>query len=100
MPNVSVILPTFNRCGLIASSLDSLLNQSYPIAEILVVDDGSTDDTEAVVAAFGDKVRYIRRENGGKNAAINTGLRHVTGELIWIMDDDDLAPADALERLV
>ncbi|MBU2606871.1 MAG: glycosyltransferase [Alphaproteobacteria bacterium] len=100
MPSVSVILPTFNRCGLIASSLDSLLNQSYPIAEILVVDDGSTDDTEAVVAAFGDKVRYIRRENGGKNAAINTGLGHAEGDLIWIMDDDDLAPVDALERLV
>ena len=66
----------------------------------MVVDDGSSDDTEAVVAKFGNRVRYIRRENGGKNAAINTGLRHVTGELIWIMDDDDLAPADALERLV
>lgn len=99
-PSVSVILPTFNRSGLITSSLESLLNQSYPIAEIVVVDDGSSDDTEAVVAKFGNRVRYIRRENGGKNAAINTGLRHVTGELIWIMDDDDLAPADALERLV
>jgi hypothetical protein len=100
LPTVSVILPTFNRSGLITSSLESVLSQSYPIAEIVVVDDGSSDDTEAVVAKFGNRVHYIRRENGGKNAAINTGLRQVHGDLVWIMDDDDLAPVDALEKLV
>ena len=94
-----MILPTFNRAHLIAESLESLFEQTYPIAEILVVDDGSTDETEAAVARFADRVRYVRQENGGKNAAINTGLREVEGDLVWIMDDDDLAPADALERL-
>ena len=99
-PSVSVILPTFNRAHLIAASITSLFEQTYPILEILVVDDGSTDNTEAVVAGFADRVRYVRQENGGKNAAINTGLRGVEGDLVWIMDDDDLAPRDALERLV
>lgn len=99
-PSVSVILPTFNRAHLIAASIMSLFEQTYPISEILVVDDGSTDNTEAVVAGFADRVRYVRQENGGKNAAINTGLKGVEGDLVWIMDDDDLAPRDALERLV
>ena len=100
LPSVSVILPTFNRSSLITATLESLLDQSHPIAEIVVVDDGSTDETEATVAKFGDSIRYVRRENGGKNAAINTGLRQVKGDLVWIMDDDDLAPVDALERLI
>lgn len=98
-PTVSVIMPTFNRAHLISESLESLLAQTYPISEILVVDDGSTDDTKSVVDGFGDKVRYVRQENGGKNSAINTGLDIVRGDLVWIMDDDDLAPTDALERL-
>lgn len=97
---MSVILPTFNRAHLIADSIESLFQQTYPIAEILVVDDGSTDETEAVVSAFAGRVRYVRQENGGKNSAINTGLREVKGDLVWIMDDDDLAPPDALARLV
>ena len=97
---MSVILPTFNRAHLISASIESLFEQTYPISEILVVDDGSVDNTEAVVSAFADRVRYVRQENGGKNAAINTGLREVEGDLVWIMDDDDLAPPDALERLV
>ena len=92
-PSVSVIMPTFNRAGLIAESLRSLFEQTYPISEILVVDDGSTDNTSEVVAEFADRVRYVKRENGGKNAAINTGLTKVSGDLVWIMDDDDLAPA-------
>ena len=97
---MSVILPTFNRAHLISASIESLFEQTYPIAEILVVDDGSIDDTEAVVSGYAGRVRYVRQENGGKNAAINTGLRGVQGDLVWIMDDDDLAPPDALERLV
>ncbi len=99
-PSVSVILPTFNRAHLIAASIEALLQQTYPIAEILVVDDGSTDNTEAAVSEYVGRVGYMRQANGGKNAAINAGLRRVQGDLVWIMDDDDLAPPDALERLV
>jgi hypothetical protein len=95
-----VILPTFNRAHLIAASLESLFAQTYPIAEILVVDDGSTDDTGSVVSGFAERVHYVRQKNGGKNAALNTGLRRVQGDLVWIMDDDDIAPPDALENLV
>lgn len=98
-PTVSVILPTFNRARFIAAALDSVLSQSLPASEIIVIDDGSTDGTVDVVARFGAAVRYHRQPNGGKLAAISAGLDRVTGDLVWIMDDDDIAPPDAIRAL-
>jgi glycosyltransferase involved in cell wall biosynthesis len=99
-PSVTVILPTFNRAHLIAESIDSLLAQTWPIEEIIVVDDGSTDHTDRVVAAYERQVRYLKKANGGKLSALNVGLTCASGDLIWIMDDDDIASADALENLI
>lgn len=99
--SVSVILPTFNRARYIRAAISSLLEQSRRPREIIVVDDGSTDGTAAACAEFGDKVRYVRQpENRGKTAAINRGLALASADYIWIMDDDDIAPSDALERLL
>jgi glycosyltransferase involved in cell wall biosynthesis len=97
---VSVILPTFNRADLISETIDSLLVQTRKIDEILVIDDGSTDDTAARVAVYGDKVRYCKKENGGKAAALNLGLTMIDGEFVWVCDDDDLILPDACERLM
>ncbi|MDP2087561.1 MAG: glycosyltransferase family 2 protein [Gemmobacter sp.] len=99
LPEVSVVLPTFNRDTYIAESLRSVLNQTLPPKEIVVVDDGSTDGTADVVAAFAPRVRYVRQENAGKLTAIATGMDLTSGDLVWIMDDDDLATPHALEAL-
>lgn len=96
-PKISVIIPAFNRGHLIADTLRSILEQTLPAQEIIVVDDGSTDDTAAVAASFGPLVKVIRRENGGPAAARNTGFRVATGEFIHFFDSDDLAAANKQE---
>ena len=98
---VSVILPTFNRAEFLGEALDSVIGQTHPPLEIIVVDDGSADGTASVCAAYGPALRYIRiMENGGKTAALNVGLELAAGNVIWVMDDDDIAPPDALKSLL
>jgi glycosyltransferase involved in cell wall biosynthesis len=89
-PLVSVLIPTYNRAQSLAATLDSVLAQSYPRIEIVVIDDGSTDATGAVVARYGDRVRYRRKANGGVASARNAGLAEASGELIALLDSDDL----------
>lgn len=96
----SIILPTYNRAGYIRASLDSLLRQTRPPAQIIVVNDGCTDETEAVLRSYRDRILYLVQDNAGKPSAINTALHHVTGDYIWVFDDDDIACDDALERHV
>lgn len=88
--SVSVVLPTFNGVRYIAEAIESALAQSVPAHEIIVVDDGSTDDTEAVVRRFGDKVRYIRQNNKGASGAYNTGIAAATGTHIAFLEHDDI----------
>ena len=97
---VSVVIPTFNYGRFIAGAINSVLAQTYPIAEIIVVDDGSTDDTEKVVASFGDKVKYIKQKNGGVCAARNTGVKNSSGELIAFLDADDIWLSEKIEKQV
>jgi len=88
---VSVVIPTFNRAHLIAQTLDSLLAQTYANFEAIVVDDGSIDDTRAVVCAYSDpRIQYFQKENGGLSSARNFGLERARGELIAFLDSDDL----------
>lgn len=98
--DVSVIVATFNRAQYLTEALDSLLNQTRPPAEIIVVDDGSTDRTPEVVNSYDDRIRYIRKENGGKASAVNVGLRASKSEFIYVFDDDDIASPDAIEKLI
>lgn len=93
---VSVIIPTFNRAHYIGECLDSLLAQSVPPHEILVIDDGSSDGTAELIAHYGPPVRYQRKENGGKPSAVNLALTLATGDFIWVFDDDDVALPDAI----
>lgn len=98
--DVSVIVPTYNRANYIEECLDSLLNQTYPAIEIIVVDDGSEDDTVDLLRRYGDKIRYVHKENGGRSSAINLGLGLVQGNLVWTFDDDDVALPNAIEHRV
>jgi glycosyltransferase involved in cell wall biosynthesis len=95
---VSVLIPTYNRAQFLGESVRSVLGQTVPPLEVLIIDDGSTDDTAKVARGFGDTIRYIHKENGGKSTAINLGLQNIQGEFVWVMDDDDVALPDALER--
>jgi hypothetical protein len=99
MSKISVIIPTYNRARLLPEALKAVLSQSRPIDQIIVVDDGSSDDTEAVVKNLSPDILYIYQENSGKSAALNRGLESCTGDYIWICDDDDISERDAAKML-
>lgn len=96
-PFVTVIIPTYNRASLVGHAIASVLAQTYARREVIVVDDGSTDDTASVVAQF-PGARYIRQEHTGQAAARNTGWRHASGDCIATLDSDDTWNPDFLER--
>lgn len=99
MPRVSVIIPTYNRAHLVHEAVDSVLTQTFRDLEVIIVDDGSTDDTSAVLAMYTDpRVRVIYQENQGKGAARNTGIRAACSEYVAFLDSDDLWLPHKLER--
>lgn len=90
-PRLSVVIPAYNSAHMISQSIESVLAQSRPVDEIIVIDDGSTDDTARVVAGFADRgVRCLRQANQGISRARNRGIAETTGELIAFLDHDDL----------
>jgi len=100
MPSsTAAIIPTYNRAAMLRECIESLLKQSRPLQQIIIVNDGSTDNTESIVQAFGDRVMLVNKANGGKASAINVGLTHCQSDYVWICDDDDIAAADGLEYL-
>ena len=108
-PKVSIVIPVYNGSNYLAEAIDSALAQTYPNVEIIVVNDGSNDDgaTERIAKAYGKKVRYFSKENGGVSSALNFGIREMTGEWFsWLSHDDLYTPkkiersVDALRRLL
>lgn len=90
MPDlVSVVIPTYNRSRLVCGALDSVLRQTYPAVEVIVVDDGSTDDTAERLAAYGERIRVLRQPNAGVCAARNNGIGVAGGAFIAFLDSDD-----------
>lgn len=87
--SVSVIMPTFNRARWVGNAIRSALQQMEAGDELIVIDDGSTDDTREVVAAFGERVTYVLGEHRGAGPARNLGLAHARGDLVAFLDDDD-----------
>lgn len=96
---VSAIIPAYNRADLLGETIASLIAQTLPPHEIIVVDDGSTDATESVVASFGPAVRYRRIENGGAPVARSVGAQMATGDWLWFCDSDDLWKPEFLARV-
>jgi glycosyltransferase involved in cell wall biosynthesis len=103
---VSIILPTYNRAQLICEAIDSILNQTYQDFQIIVVDDGSTDNTAEVLKSYIPKIRYIQQENKGPGDARNRGIEDAKGKYIAFLDSDDIwmdfkleIQVDILERL-
>lgn len=94
---VSVIIPNYNRAAVIGETVQNMLSQSLPPYEVIVVDDGSTDDSVEVIRHFGNHVTLIQQSNQGPGAARNAGLKVATGEFIQFMDSDDLASLNKLE---
>jgi glycosyltransferase involved in cell wall biosynthesis len=86
---VSVIIPTYNRQDLLARAIDSVINQTCRNFELLIIDDGSTDGTDKLVASYGNAVRYLYQENLGAAAARNTGIKAARHELLAFLDSDD-----------
>ncbi len=89
MKTVSVIIPCYNQAHYLAEAIESALNQTYPHVEIVVVNDGSTDDTAEVAARYGNRLRYVEKANAGLSAARNTAIENSRGELIALLDSDD-----------
>ena len=97
-PLVSIIIPCYNRENYITDALNSALNQTYENIEIIVVDDGSTDNSVAVLTKYGDKINLIQQKNKGVSAARNTGLRLASGDYIIFLDSDDWLSEDLVEH--
>ena len=100
MKKVSVVIPNYNNAHYLGSAIQSVLRQSFTDYEIIVVDDGSTDNSKNVVGAFGDKVRYICQENKGLGGARNTGILASNAEFIGLLDADDEWKPTYLEKMM
>lgn len=95
-PLVSVIMPTFNSARFIGPAVETVLAQTYPHIELIVVNDGSTDETEAVLAPYSHRIRLIQQTNQGASAARNTGIQAAQGTYITFLDADDLLKPDKI----
>src|SRR5258708_18192606 len=100
MPVVSVVIPVHNGESTIPRAMASVFAQSYPDYEVIVVDDGSTDGTPAVLAGYGDRIRVMGGVNRGPSAARNTGVRASAGQYVAFLDDDDEWMPEKLARCV
>ncbi|MCG8683681.1 MAG: glycosyltransferase, partial [Desulfobacterales bacterium] len=97
---VSIVIPTYNRAWAIQEAIDSVLSQDYPDYELIIVDDGSTDNTRQVLSAYADKITLIRQSNRGVSAARNRGIAAASGSLIAFLDSDDRWMPTKLSRQV
>ncbi len=93
---VSVIIPTFNRAWALEKAVDSVLAQDYEAIEIIVIDDGSTDNTLDLLEGYGNKIQVLSQENKGVSAARNLGIKRSHGEFVALLDSDDAWEADKI----
>ena len=99
-PLVSVIVPTYNRAGIIGETIENIFQQTYPNIELIIVDDGSADSTQSVLASYGQRIKWTTQPNAGPSAARNRGIAMAEGEIIAFQDSDDLWHPTKIERQV
>ncbi len=97
---VSIVINNFNYARFLPQAIDSALAQSYPHVEVIVVDDGSTDNSREVIAGYGDRVRAVIKPNGGHASALNAGFAASRGEIVIFLDADDLLLPEAVAETV
>lgn len=101
---ITIFTPTYNRAYIISNLYNSLLTQTSKEFEWLIIDDGSTDDTESLISSFIKEnkitIHYIKQQNGGKHRAVNRGVREAIGELFFIVDSDDQLVDNSVERIL
>ena len=95
LPLVSIVIPVYNGSNFLREAIESALAQTYPNIEVLVINDGSSDDgkTEEIALSYGDKIKYYKKENGGVSSALNLGIAKMKGQYFsWLSHDDKYAP--------
>jgi glycosyltransferase involved in cell wall biosynthesis len=97
---ISVVIPTYNRASFLKEAIDSVLSQTFRDFELIVVDDGSTDETPELLLSYGNKIKVIKKANKGPSAARNRGIKAAKGEWIAFLDSDDVWKPDKLEKQV
>lgn len=97
---VSIVIPAYNAAWCVRRAIDSVLGQSWPHYEVVVVDDGSTDDTASILAGYGSRIRVMRKANGGLSSARNAGIAAARGHYVAFLDADDWWLPDKLRRQV
>lgn len=100
MPFFSIVLPTYNRAHMLPKAIESVLSQTFNDWELIIVDDGSTDDTKKIVEGYTDqRIKYIYQDNQERSAARNNGIEHATGEYICFLDSDDYFLPEKLDSV-
>lgn len=98
-PLISIVICNYNHEIFIKSAIVSALNQTYKPFEIIVVDDGSTDDSIEIISTFSDQIKFIQKENGGQISAYNVGFKVISGNVVLFLDADDVLMPHALEEI-
>lgn len=99
-PLVSIVIPVYNGSNYMGEAIDSALAQTYKNIEIIVVNDGSKDNTEETALSYGDKIRYYKKENGGQSTALNFGIDKMQGEYFSWLSHDDVYYPEKVERQI
>jgi glycosyltransferase involved in cell wall biosynthesis len=97
LPLVSIIIPVYNGVNYLRETIESALAQTYSNIEIIVINDGSRDETESIALSYGDKIKYFKKENGGVASALNLGISKMRGEFFSWLSHDDLYKPDKIE---
>src|SRR3954451_20463787 len=97
-PLVSIVIDNYNYARFLPEAIESALAQTYPDTEVIVVDDGSTDDSREIIASYGSRVRPVLKTNGGQASAFNAGFAASRGDVVLFLDSDDTLFPEAVEN--